>query len=167
MSSQPLELEARILWKTGRLFKFLKWPSAHEVNFGTFVVEFDFKNGQLWARYPDGRNLEIGTFTPQKRGTSITSIVGPIRIAGDYLVELQPATEQQSAAISCKNHASDELLAQFKMDDGEGEWRVAERISLIPVIEGRDAFLKILYTEKDLELAVVLASLTVFLRFSV
>jgi hypothetical protein len=161
-----LELEARILWKTGRLLRFLKWPSADEVDFGEFLVEFEFKQGLIRLRYPDGQVLQIGSFTAQKRGTNITSIVGPIRVADDYFVELKPATSDSDACIRCSMVQGEEWSQELQMNQTSGEWNVSDRVSLVSVVEGRDAFLKVLYAKESMELAVILASLTVFLRFS-
>ncbi|MFT5882935.1 MAG: hypothetical protein ACI9FG_001444 [Crocinitomicaceae bacterium] len=163
----PLELEARILWKTGRLLKFLKWPSAHEVDFGEFLVEFDFKQGLIVTRYPDGRVIEIGSFLSlQKPGKSITSIAGQICVGDDYFIELHPATDEKSAFIHCATSLIDGWEYDLQLDTSNGEWVIADRVSLVSVVEGRDAFLKVLYTKENIPLAVVLASLIAFLRFS-
>jgi len=163
----PLELEARILWKTGRLLRFLKWPSAHEVDFGEFLVEFDFKQGLVVIRYPDGRVVEIGSFLSlQKRGESITSIVGEICVGDGYLVELHPATAEKSAFIYCTTPLMDGWEHELQLDASNGKWEIADRVCLVSVVEGRDAFLKVLYAKESMELALILASLTAFLRFS-
>ncbi|MEO1856029.1 MAG: hypothetical protein ABGY95_01515 [Rubritalea sp.] len=167
MPPLPIEFEARLLWKTARLFKFLKWPSAHEVDFGAFTAEFDFEEGRVLMRHPDGKVQELGGFSTQKRATSITKIEGPIRVGSDFLVEICPATTEHAASIKCSSCKNVDQAWLMKMDASSGEWLVADGISLKSAVEGRDAFLKILSNESDVDLAVVLASLTVFLRFSV
>jgi len=162
----PLELEARILWKTGRLLRFLKWPSAHEVDFGEFLVEFDFKQGLVVIRYPDGGVMEIASFTAQKRGVSITSIVGEICVGDDYLIELHPATAESAAFISCSSVKNSEWRHDLALDSVSGNWEIGDRVRLTSVVEGGDAFLKVLYAKESMELALILASLTAFLRFS-
>lgn len=148
------------------MLRFLKWPSAHEVDFGDFLLEFEFMNGLVCAHYPDGNVRQLARFSPQKRGTSITSIIGRIRVGEDYLVELQPATAECAAMVNCSSTIDDELSWQLQMDSANSEWLLDGRLVLKSAIEGRDAFLKVRASEESLDLAVVLASLIVFLRFS-
>lgn len=166
MSSLPLELEARILWKTARLFKFLKWPSADEVDFGKFLVVFDFKQGVVCVRRANDTEQQIASFTAQKRSASVASIVGSIRVGDDYLVELQPATENSNAAICCSRLEAGDWNHALQMNASTVEWNVDDRVKLTSVVEGRDAFLKVCCSEEDFNLAVIVTALTVFLRFS-
>ena len=144
-----LELEARILWRTGRVFKFLKWPSAHEVDFGEFVVDYEFKNGLVFLRYPSGRVEQIASFNSQKRGASITGIEGPIRVADDYLVELQPATDAGAISIGCAMVDDETWSHELAMDRVDGDWSISDKVRLVSVVEGRDDFLKVSYTEGE------------------
>lgn len=157
------QFEARILWRSPRWLSFLKWPSAHEVAFGDFIAEFDFKMNVVNLRHDDGSQLEIASFSTQEGRAAVSTIKGRIK-CGQHTIELVPPDGSAGPKLLIGEKGAKATEVSLSCDSGE--YSCADSFRISPKVDGRDAYLEVEYSEGSFELAVISASLLVFNRFS-
>ena len=165
MESCSEELEARVLWKQMGWFRFIKWPSVGEVDFGGFLVVYDLKGGKISLEYLDGRSESLAEFDVGERGVdSIGKIRGALRGRG-FEVMVQAFEE---AGLRREFSVSMDGGELFQYSVGEVLSPLTEDgcFSIHPVREKQNDHLKVRY-ERDQyrRLSILLASLVVFNRY--
>lgn len=157
-----VKLEARIRWHSLKWFPFIKWPSAHEVDFGTFVVEFDLEKGLAEIVHRDGRREYLAHYPATAAKVGIPGIRGEI-IGREHRVNVSAQSEGKCLNIST---ISGELMTTCKVHHGEfHHFSEFSGLSIMPSSEGENVYLVVHSEEHLREIAILTACLLVFSRF--
>ena len=144
----------------------MKWPSANEVDFGEFIVAFDYKQGTASIRYLDGAEYLLATFQPQKQTRAASEISGDIQIrssAHTLQLACPLVSEDGSVQLSISVDTAEELKLEGSIITAI---RCRDAFTITPIIAGREVYLAVDYEEESQDLATFVASLLVFSRFS-
>lgn len=162
-----MELEARILWHSLKWLTFIKWPSSHEIDFGAFVIAFDFAEGVAEKVGLDGQKCAIAHFEPCSAEKGVLGIGGKITV-GNHTIEVD-LSEGESSLSRCviaspDSGESEDELVEYR--EGQGRiFRYKNHISIRPrLVDGRVT----LAVESDpthMDLATMLTCFLVFNRY--
>lgn len=148
----------------------MKWPSANEVDFGDFLVVFDFPRGTARMRYPNGDEKQLASFDPQKQTREVGKITGKIFCGGFTIELLLPVVDEKGklrmSITSNETQQNCDSEHESLRGDIKSFIRYEGAFTVRPKIDGRDAYLEIEITEKAHELAILVASVLVFQRFA-
>ena len=170
MNEGRKRLQARIYWRCLSWFKALKWPSANEIDFGDFLVVYDFKRGEVRAVYPDREARLIASFLPQRQTKSVSEVEGGMS-CGEYSLRLGSPLVLSGGAVQLSITLKSALLAETRelvglSGDLLSALRYKDSLCITPVIEARDVYLNVDCEVGVEDLAILVASLLVFSRFS-
>ncbi|MFD2158673.1 hypothetical protein ACFSW8_07180 [Rubritalea tangerina] len=161
-------LEARIKWRSLRWWKAIKWPSAHEVDFGGFTVSFGFKDCEVWVHGGEDGGRCIASLPKQDKVQRLSDLKGEL-ICGSYRVVIEAPLVSEDGevhAIIRDVDGGEEVGAAALEGDLESGVRYGEQFVIWHRTESRDAYLEVAFVEEVSDLAILVTSLLVFARFS-
>ncbi|MGJ8673817.1 hypothetical protein [Rubritalea sp.] len=162
-----MEFEARILWHSARWLSFIKWPSSNEVDFGDFVVKFDFSKGVAEKVYVGGRRESLATYAPVESKQGLLGIRGAIEVK-NHVLEFQLKEDESGIERCVISEISDPATREQLEEVWVGKerfFRFKERLMITPRNEAGRVILSAQCEESYAYLAIVLACFLVFNRY--
>jgi hypothetical protein len=155
--------EASVLWHSAKWLPFIKWPSSHEVDFGKFVVSYNFKEGVAQSVFPDGRCERLFNFQACDGSRGVLGVTGEVT-AGAYALDLKRA-ENLEISVRGLEGASERVSIERFTEGREIQLRLGDVLTYEPRTEKGRVSLHFECNAQLEALAITLASLLVFERY--